>query len=667
MAAVSAAAVDPHPSDRSPPSTPGRFLKWLHGDVRLRVCVVQRIVTPQGDEVWRNAYVLAGDNVGLLDDLVRTIPEGVDTYTMINETRSHRANDHVRCIKACVVDLDAHGPADPPAREIVRSALDKLRLAQIPAPHLIVYTGRGAQLIWRLKRVGLTQHDWNAKDRWTLVQKHLALVCGQHADGSLVDLARLIRMPGTTNTKARGRHRLTWSEWGPSTTEAIGFDDLADAVLPERREVVRPRNLAFRAAAGKPKNGETQPEASSPSDEDTLPKKRKRHRPAKAVACNLEAVARRRLEDYKQIAAAYKGLIPTGFRDKFAFVVACDLAWITPLALAQTVDKVILQHLNELGVVAAPNRGDSRPDRSKGPLAFKEARGYLGTVVKRFRQAAEGLELDYKGHKRCARYWLTTERIYNDLRPILEGKRNLHAKLQELLPDGRRELVASLRRRQSKAASDAARDRVQEGRYERHMPSLATRRQSCEAVRQGEPIAAVASRTGVTCRTLHNWLKRDDTRPLEAVPAPAPACRQDAPQTEKSPELYMAQPLRIKQGLTNLDVVGSPDCGQAEGLSIMTGSSVECGARRNPLAGCPQAPSCGQRRDPHGRVRADRRTVSRVGGPGGGPATPATAPACEKTPSETSLDPGGHQPGHDCGNCSESDVDGKPPPGQPPP
>lgn len=627
LTATSAASA--HSCHSRAPATPGEFLEWLHGDVRHRVGVVQKYVRPDGEERWTDAYWLARDNRALLHELVATIPDGRDTYAMLNETRAWRNNRYIRCIKACVVDLDAHDPSDPQPATLVHGALEALKKANVPPPHLIVYTGRGAQLLWRLRRVGLTDHDWNATARWTLVQRHLAALCGQHADNSLVDLARLIRVPGTINTKVRRGTRITRSEWGPAKTESVSFDELADAVLPEAREIVRPRNLRFRE--GK-RDSAVLPNTAGP---------RKVHRPRRSRESTLKAVAARRLEDYKLIAQACAGRgIPTGCRDKFLFAVACDLAWVTPLALASSIDKHIINELATLGVVANREARRSRA-AANPPLTIGQGRGYIGSVVRRFKAAANGTQLEFRDSKRDPRYWNRSSKVYADLKPLLETLPGLTPRLQELVPDELGTALFRARCKRSKAASDAARDRVSEGRYAKRHAEDGVRRHAVAAVKAGSPLKEVAARCDVTPRTVANWVKKDAAGALAHPEAPP----ENRVETEKSPELYMAQPVRISVSANLQGVVAGPDCGQANGLSIKEGPNPECGACRNPLAGCPQAPSCGQRQDPHGRCRQSGGTEPGLGGgPGEGRRNLSPSPVDNSGAQRSTNSHGGQSP-----------------------
>ena len=160
------------PEAQEPPGTPSAFLRWLHGDLRHRVYIAQRlkIQGEEREERWAHHFVSRTDLDYKLWIADSAWGHCDDTYLMIHETRGWRVSDQVNCLKAAVVDLDCHGPNDPPVPVVIEQALNRLRSSGRPLPQLVVHTGRGAQLIWRLKRVGLQRDKTNAAKRWVLLQ-----------------------------------------------------------------------------------------------------------------------------------------------------------------------------------------------------------------------------------------------------------------------------------------------------------------------------------------------------------------------------------------------------------------------------------------------------------------------------------------------------------------
>ena len=411
---VSAVALSPSRQDvdvlaGEAPATPAQFLAWLHGDLRHRVCVLTRVPCgshPDG-AVYRD-HTIRRDDLALqlaCPDLWLECP---DTYVMINETRRQRLAADVVCLKAFVVDLDCHNDDDPAPEFAKAQALVRIDQAGLPRPHLAVETGRGVQLIWRLDRVGLKRSHRNAQVRWAKTQQALAKICGPQADLSLVDLPRVIRLPGTVNSKAPPSRRMTRSAWVDGASKRnYGFDDLCDAALGVER-----RTFVARYVAKPASNDASLPSADAAAAQGTTPGKKERRGPSGATGFeSMATIAAARLRDLEKIAERFfLSGIPEGYRDTFIMSVATDMAWTTPLAQADAFAGQVIHTLKRMGCVVDERTHGVYRGRVNARMSVTEARRNLGSVIRRFRDAAVGAKTEFGGQLRDPRYWYGTER-----------------------------------------------------------------------------------------------------------------------------------------------------------------------------------------------------------------------------------------------------------------
>lgn len=118
--------------------------------------------------------------------------------------------------------------------EVTESIKEQIHrcLNGFPMPHEIVYTGNGWHLYW------FTAASAKATPRWRVAMKLLTQRM-RHlgADSAVIDTARVLRLPGSINTKAgNALCRTIWREvdsFGNGVIE--DFDVLMDAILPFKR------------------------------------------------------------------------------------------------------------------------------------------------------------------------------------------------------------------------------------------------------------------------------------------------------------------------------------------------------------------------------------------------------------------------------------------------
>lgn len=617
----------------SAPSTPTAFLRWLHGDLRHRVCIVSRLApSPERDtEVYRD-HTVHRDSIGLQLQCPDLWLDAPDTYVMLHETRRQRLASDVVALKAFVVDLDCHQPGDPDPELALQAALERLDTAGLPRPHLCVRTGRGAQLIWRIRRVGLKKARRNAQIRWAKAQLALARICGPQADPSLVDLPRIIRLPGTINTRAPLARQRTGADWVEGASfDDYGFDDLCDAALGVARRAFvaqyRSRQAVNDDQAREPSSATRRRTNPSPAkqaqtgdtstDEDPAqapPGQAAQRTPAGHAAgfANLARIANARLRDLEKIADRFfLAGIPEGYRDTFAMAVATDLAWVTPLQQADHFADLAIRKLRMMGCVVDERTRGACKGRVNPPLSIAEARRNLGSVVQRFRDAAAGAKVEFGGELRDPRYWYGTERRWAALAPLIGQDEDLLGQLEEILPKHRRRKEQDSNPAGQTPGPDAAsssdghplapgcgapaagarararapgpkparqRDRVAEGRYKRPRPTAEDRRQALSALAQGSSTAVAARAAGVTERTIRNWQVQARCAASEAPtanllhgqPASAPPTIGPAPEAADR-DLDTGSPGRKKRPSPYMALPGG-----LPGISSVVGQA-ECG------------------------------------------------------------------------------------------
>jgi hypothetical protein len=175
----------------------------------------------------------------------RTAEHGrFDWYLGLNSfKRATRRAEHLLSLRGAFVDIDSYAmpawqSASPEAVwEEMRRTLSDLA---IPLPQVVMFTGRGVQLIWSFDE-GLPAA---ALPRWRAVQAALGRTLELFgADLGALDASRVVRLPGTVNQKSGERARCVRLDMEGATN----FETLARAVLPVDRAVIRTRRETKRA------------------------------------------------------------------------------------------------------------------------------------------------------------------------------------------------------------------------------------------------------------------------------------------------------------------------------------------------------------------------------------------------------------------------------------
>lgn len=133
-----------------------------------------------------------------------------DVYISINplyDWRTRRTNANVSQVCWLYVDLDCHNEDAPPDWALSTSAKvesEVFSAGLLPQPTAQVFSGRGLWYLWQIKPIS-SQYPPDMK-RWHALMRHFAAVMQPYgADGSCIDVARLMRLAGSVNSKSGQR------------------------------------------------------------------------------------------------------------------------------------------------------------------------------------------------------------------------------------------------------------------------------------------------------------------------------------------------------------------------------------------------------------------------------------------------------------------------------
>ncbi len=221
---------------------PADHVRILHPEGRRGIATVAR-----GGERWTERAVPIADLAHHVADMAGE----ADLFLSQQSFYGWRRIAQLAQLGATYVDLDFHrtarwaGSSPELVTEAVLRTLDD---AGAPGPSYVLSTGRGLLALWLH---GLVPRA--ALPRWTAVQRRLAQVLAPFgADLRALDAARVFRLAGTENPKAKATVRPTYLAAAPAALWRWDFEDLAREVLPRERAEIVSLNArrAERAARG---------------------------------------------------------------------------------------------------------------------------------------------------------------------------------------------------------------------------------------------------------------------------------------------------------------------------------------------------------------------------------------------------------------------------------
>jgi hypothetical protein len=196
---------------------------------------------------------------------------------------------------------------------VVEAILRAVDEEHIPAPSLIVSSGRGFHVKWLFE----SAVPWKALNRWSALEKTIVsrLHASLHADRNCTDAARVLRLCGTVNTKSGEIARVIWENRFGSAIVRYPFDRLADEVLVFKRPTHHER-----------------------AEEHALTRKRTggvEHRSAIAPTYTVASLWWSRFRDLRKLCEirGWNGErgVPEGHRDLVLFLGAIALSWYAPM------------------------------------------------------------------------------------------------------------------------------------------------------------------------------------------------------------------------------------------------------------------------------------------------------------------------------------------------
>jgi hypothetical protein len=313
----------------------------LHPSSRPGRVAVARMITARKGWTEKRRWKERTYPIRQLPEVLGGVAGEEDVYFSPQRFDGWRRIARLRELGALAVDVDYYrveelGEVHPLG--ILEDALVLLERARIPAPSLVIASGRGLYLLWLHNPV-----PRRALPRWNAAQRHLHKVLKPlGADRAALDSARVLRAVGTRNSKT-GRIVEALSPVG----EIWDFDTLADEVLPISRAELYDLRIQ-RAAKGPAERPQSAPQG-----------------------FNAATLWEARLADLQILRKLrHSGPLPPGKRNFWLFIAGVAMSWLAP---PDVLTRELLALASEVG------GWDERETGSR-----------MSEVMKRARQAANG-------------------------------------------------------------------------------------------------------------------------------------------------------------------------------------------------------------------------------------------------------------------------------------
>lgn len=357
-----------------------------------------------GERMQQRSYM-----VDQMPFVLANIDKDVDSYMSqaFFRQRNRRALN-VEYVTHSYVDLDTYNC--PHLAGFTRDQILYKLLAYcddegIPVPSYIVFSGRGIYLKWAWK------HCLPRKAVGRLVAVNKCLV-GKFsyfgADPKAVDVSRILRVIGTTNSKSGERAKIIYENKVGGETVTYDFDLFADEVLPYTRAQIQ--EWRKEKAKRKPKFSQAQ----------ILSFQKYHSRNARAAgeegvrAAGVEAFWYdwhwNVVEDLRRLAALRypNGTVPEGKRDLFGHLMSCQLAHVIQQNLYQEL-------VTYCGLILPKS------------YVNQDLRHHASSLLERHKLAQKGQKVEFNGKK------------YS---PVYTYKKSTMIDLLEIKPDEMRQMSA---------------------------------------------------------------------------------------------------------------------------------------------------------------------------------------------------------------------------------
>ncbi len=393
---------------------------------------------------------------------LRNLPTDRDSY--ISQAEFYKPLRRVlflRSLSLSFLDLDnAVGRWPDPAKAVLLYCDEE----RIPHPSVIVWSGRGMHLKWAYQSAIPNP----AYPRWYRLQKLLAKKFESFgADFKALDGARVLRIPGTLNSRSQSKAFVLWPSHA-SDVALYDFESFAAEIFPLSREEIE-------QARQERKRGRKEQRARL----SAMP------RAQRGIAQFRKGVAElwwSRLSDIRRL-AELRGGVRVGQRDLYLFLGTVALTWVTDLPRLH-------DEVSQLAKEIVPS------------LPHHEALTAMGSAVRRAARAAAREVEVFNGRKVDPRYAFRNDTLIDWL---------------EITPDEERELSTIISvgtARERKRAQDEARRRARGERnrndylLEARTRSRARSRMVLELQASGLTRRQVAERMGMTLDAVKSLLKR---------------------------------------------------------------------------------------------------------------------------------------------------------------
>jgi Mesyanzhinovviridae DNA primase len=195
--------------------TPAEFLRTVHPDGPWALAAIDPDLSAGHDDKIKCRTLPTTDEVGLARFIERH-NDRRNVYYQINRVRPNLGGRRAR--KRHVVECVAlHCEIDPPEggdlaqwQQERRTELVAWRVADLPRPTMVVFSGSGFQLLWLL--------DEPTADVEAVESRNRALVRRFGGDAGTWTVDRLLRLPGTLNHPGE-RKRRKYGRTGPVLAE----------------------------------------------------------------------------------------------------------------------------------------------------------------------------------------------------------------------------------------------------------------------------------------------------------------------------------------------------------------------------------------------------------------------------------------------------------------